>query len=565
MKLSFQTKVLAAIALSALLCTTAAVVIANISLNKQGVQSLIEKSQSILRRSHAGAAYVAEMGQLKTLEKEAVERFPDGRLSEEMKERLFRSVPIVAGMKIASMNAEADQYDFRVAANNARNPKNSATAQEKEWLAYFEKNPTIEEKVVEDVEGGVVRVIAPVRISEAQGCLTCHGHPSTSPWGNGKDILGYTLENMKDGDLKGLFIITSSLAPVKAQIDSATLGIVFGALGFTVIALILGILLVRKPIRGIMAAAKRLEGSAQDLNGASQGIASSSEQLSRSTDTQAAALTETAASLEEISAMIKKTSENADESARHSKTSFSQVRQGVDAIREMVAGIERIEEGNQMLMNQVKEGNHEISQIMSVISAIDEKTRVINDIVFQTKLLSFNASVEAARAGEHGKGFSVVAEEIGKLAEVSGRSSKEISDLLGQSIQKVEGILETTQSRIEGAMKEGEQRIHEGRETAMGCERTLAEILSSVELVDQRVEEIARASAEQNIGVEEINKAVVQLSEATSLSVKVSQEAHGTALLVGENSTTLQDLVSELHSYLENVQAANPSDQRKAS
>ena len=74
---------------------------------------------------------------------------------------------------------------------------------------------------------------------------------------------------------------------------------------------------------------------------------------------------------------------------------------------------------------------------MVLISEIGNKTKVINDIVFQTKLLSFNASVEAARAGEHGKGFSVVAEEVGNLAHMSGNSAKEITQLLESSINRV--------------------------------------------------------------------------------------------------------------------------------
>ena len=57
---------------------------------------------------------------------------------------------------------------------------------------------------------------------------------------------------------------------------------------------------------------------------------------------------------------------------------------------------------------------------------IKDKVNIINDIVFQTKLLSFNASVEAARAGENGKGFAVVAEEVGNLASVSGKAANEI-------------------------------------------------------------------------------------------------------------------------------------------
>jgi methyl-accepting chemotaxis protein len=78
-------------------------------------------------------------------------------------------------------------------------------------------------------------------------------------------------------------------------------------------------------------------------------------------------------------------------------------------------------------MNQINYSNEQMSEIVKVIQEIETKTKVINDIVFQTKLLSFNASVEAARAGEQGKGFAVVAEEVGNLAQMSGNAAKEIS------------------------------------------------------------------------------------------------------------------------------------------
>src|SRR5690606_14658037 len=69
----------------------------------------------------------------------------------------------------------------------------------------------------------------------------------------------------------------------------------------------------------------------------------------------------------------------------------------------------------------------QLNDFQNTFSSVEEKTNMINDIVFQTKLLSFNASVEAARAGHHGKGFSVVAEEIGRLAETSGTSASAIN------------------------------------------------------------------------------------------------------------------------------------------
>lgn len=73
---------------------------------------------------------------------------------------------------------------------------------------------------------------------------------------------------------------------------------------------------------------------------------------------------------------------------------------------------------------------------------------MINEIVFQTKLLSFNATVEAARAGENGKGFSVVAVEIGKLEQISGNAAKEISELLYNSTKPVSETIENNKIKF---------------------------------------------------------------------------------------------------------------------
>ncbi|NCQ16281.1 chemotaxis protein, partial [Candidatus Falkowbacteria bacterium] len=74
-------------------------------------------------------------------------------------------------------------------------------------------------------------------------------------------------------------------------------------------------------------------------------------------------------------------------------------------------------------MDRISESNQDIASLVFAIEEIAEKTKIIDDIVFQTKILSFNASVEAERAGEFGRGFSVVAQEVSNLAKMSGRAS----------------------------------------------------------------------------------------------------------------------------------------------
>ena len=114
--------------------------------------------------------------------------------------------------------------------------------------------------------------------------------------------------------------------------------------------------------------------------------------------------------------MVKRNEENAEGSKIISDQGMQSSEAGRKAMTSMMEAIHEIDESNKDILKTVEDSNNNISEISNSIRQIGEKTKVINDIVFQTKLLSFNASVEAARAGEQGKGFAVVAEEVGNLA-----------------------------------------------------------------------------------------------------------------------------------------------------
>lgn len=275
-------------------------------------------------------------------------------------------------------------------------------------------------------------------------------------------------------------------------------------------------------------------------------ISASSVSLSESSTEQAAAIQETAASVDEVSAMIKKNSDNAGESQRTSASSRVAAEEGQKSVQEMIAAIGQIQVANSEIMSQVDSGNREIGEIVKVIGEIGNKTKVINDIVFQTKLLSFNASVEAARAGEHGKGFAVVAEEVGNLAQMSGNAAKEISTMLEASIRRVETIVTDTKTKVERLMQSGKATIDNGTHTANRCGEALSNVLNTVREVDGMVAEIATASREQSTGVNEINKAMNQLDQTTQQNSMVAQKTATTAELMSRYSQDLNQMVLDL-------------------
>lgn len=318
------------------------------------------------------------------------------------------------------------------------------------------------------------------------------------------------------------------------------------SIGAFLIALVLGYVFSSSLSRTLNQLADRLSGGASEVASASLQISGVGADLSSSATEQAAALQETVSSIDEISAMVNKNAENARRSQEIANISHQVASKGKEAVGQMLTSIEDISRSNGDIMRETANSNEEFSNIVKVISEIGNKTKVINDIVFQTKLLSFNASVEAARAGEHGKGFSVVAEEVGNLAQMSGNAAKEISQLLEESIRKVERTVTETKARIESLIVAGKEKIDSGLVTANRCGESLDEIVKNVSDLKMMVTEISTASQEQALGVQEITRAMNQLDQVTQQNASATQEAASATDELNEQAAFLRTMVNNL-------------------
>ncbi len=300
----------------------------------------------------------------------------------------------------------------------------------------------------------------------------------------------------------------------------------------------------------------RIHHVSQTVAHSAKDILQQGTQLSDAATRQAAAIQQTAASVNEISAMIKANSESASDSRRISKDCRAQVDLGQKSFRLLLESIGSVRQGQELIIEKVEKSHQNIAEITGIINQIGEKTKVINDIVFQTKLLSFNASVEAARAGEHGKGFAVVAEEVGNLARMSGLASQEITALLSQSVERVHSIIEATGSSVKSTIQEASQTLDFSLENVNRFERILDEISQSVASVDVKVEAIATASNEQNAGVAEISKVMQELDADTQKTAAISQDSSEYAQKLSRQAGQLEDLVWQMTELLEGANEA---------
>ncbi len=298
--------------------------------------------------------------------------------------------------------------------------------------------------------------------------------------------------------------------------------------------------------KGLLQITNGLKEETSQIVVTSQNMASVAGKLSEASTEQAASLQETVASIDEISAMISRNADSAMSSSKMSEQSTIIAQKGKEKAEQMMNSIEAIASGNEEIIQQIQKSNAEISEIVNVIKEIGQKTQVINDIVFQTKLLSFNASVEAARAGEHGKGFAVVAEEVGNLASMSGKAATEITALLTKSVNRVTEIVSGTKGLMDNLVRQSKEKVESGTLTAKECSKSLEEILANISSLNEAVREIATASQEQSTGVSEVNKAMSELDQVTQSNSGIAQESSKAASGLNQQADRLNSLVADL-------------------
>jgi methyl-accepting chemotaxis protein len=289
-----------------------------------------------------------------------------------------------------------------------------------------------------------------------------------------------------------------------------------------------------------------LKQSSDSTSEFSNGVRDASQQVSQSTTQQSSAIQETVTTLDQIKAMVEKSVESAGDATKYSDQSHSIANEGKSVVQNVISAVNDISTANQKIMLQMNQNNEQLDMIVNIISDINNKTNVINDIVFQTKLLSFNASVEAARAGEHGKGFAIVAEEVGSLAKMSGNASTEIAQMLEQSILKVNSITESTQKEVQELSLLGKDKTEHAVLVANECNDKLSEIVKSAKVIKDMINEIDHASKEQEMGVSSISKAMNDLDQATHSNSDTANKTFDLSKKLDKETTELNTIIAEL-------------------
>lgn len=288
--------------------------------------------------------------------------------------------------------------------------------------------------------------------------------------------------------------------------------------GLSALALMisLGTIIANAITKPIQHAIEELTTGSSEVSAASSQVEAASEALAEGTTEQAASIQETSSTLEETSSMIQQNNENTKQAAGMAKSTKNYADKSAQEMSTMMKSME-----------DLKQSSNEIAKII----------KVIDEIAFQTNLLSLNAAVEAARAGDAGKGFAVVAEEVRNLAQRSAQAAKDTASIIENNI----------------SLSENSAVI------AKTVNEALTQIDSEAKKVSELLEEISTATEEQTKGISEINKAIQQMEQVMESNSATADESAAASRELASQAANVNEIVHSLIRLVEGANAANTS------
>jgi methyl-accepting chemotaxis protein len=437
--------------------------------------------------------------------------FDDARLLEEAKRQksfrdssLYRTVPVVAAWNSIRDLAQSNGYNFRVPAHQPRDPENTPNGREADIIRWLEQHPG-KDYFDENGEGGQMVYARAVILSD--DCMVCHGDPAQSKSGDGRDPLGFRMENWRPGQMHGAFILTGNPTKAAAARQAAFTESVLLLL-LSGLAICGSLLLVWNRMRSRVANnVERIFAETESLTEMVDQVQSESEDLAKVSSRQASSIEETAASMDQIRGMTQQNQQAATNASRV----IEECNRDAKKAEANIAGLNEA-------MSMIQESTGRIAKII----------KLMDEVAFQTNILALNAAVEAARAGEAGMGFSVVADEVRNLAHRSTDAAKEVAAIIEESSLRSKSAAEVSHAVAESIRKMTEE----------------------VARLSTAMAQVQSASLEQTRGIEGIASAMNGVSHLTTTVASTADSGRQHASQIAAQVRSMRESAEDLERML---------------
>lgn len=257
-----------------------------------------------------------------------------------------------------------------------------------------------------------------------------------------------------------------------------------------------------------------------------ESIAHTIEDISRGAERQSNATQNTVQSLEGLNSLAVKVNQHTDHSKQLSDQMVVHLRQSSQVVHSLVEGIHKLVQQNQ-------ESIFAVQKLEKNAAEIGDISKVVGEIAEQTNLLALNASIEAARAGEHGRGFSVVAQEVRKLADESAKAVMAINQLIYEMQQQVTQVVNRIEEQVEIATVESRK----GDDTTKALEM----ITNSIHLVVKSVDEITALVRSQ---VAEMQTTMDEAELMLTIAQQTSEGSKQVAATAQEQTAIMEEIAA---------------------
>ncbi|MCL4491736.1 MAG: methyl-accepting chemotaxis protein [Nitrospirae bacterium] len=278
---------------------------------------------------------------------------------------------------------------------------------------------------------------------------------------------------------------------------------------------------IKKVIQNVSSATSRIAASSEEFS-------QTSAEVNRSSQEQLSQIEQVASATAEMSQTVIDVAKNASRAADATKQTSGIALKGKEVVERAVSAMLGIADTVKESANTIDDLGHSSQEIGEIVS-------VINDIADQTNLLALNAAIEAARAGEQGRGFAVVADEVRRLAERTGKATQEITG-------KISAIQQMAERSVD-AMRKGSDEVAGGVELAQKASGSLDEIVGASRNAMDMVQLIATATEEQSAAAEEITHNIENVSSIINRTSAAIGQIDNAAQDLARLSSELQDMI----------------------